>query len=498
MALQDFPVLPETYPLFEWANWPDSHAALIPGGPTKQFEKACWNALVDTVADAVEAAGLQWWDGEHFPEDIKMLSEGNVRLQAAHFNHLRSAIDSILELPWRWDYDETSRGYIGRLNFYGSSGKIQDVVYPEYLLELASHINRVLGIMRGTAQTDVQTVRHSSEIITRIIPEQSPAATAFPRKVPARTNTTSDSSLVLLGDLIDFPDHRSWTSTAGPQWQNGVVIYRNFRERTFFDLRGTVRPSDPINVPVHLKTKKQVEASFIRPTDISAKKKSATKNRAALNYLVLMAVARAIMEHRTAITVPLRSVPPQDMIVSGKAGIRSAVNIELNPPAFEKMELLSALTIHNPVMELMGNRNLLDFVPIGFSLQSLHEVMAHQSRAVRTNANAVVETRSDLDVILKRPMRMDTDTASITKAKPGLERYRATVLQKRQKSGIQSKLTMPEYRSAPVFTEDDSRIKAVCSLDAYVWEYPEWHDGGLLIRQAYETVQNESGELEIR
>ena len=497
MALQDFPVLPETYPLFEWENWPKSYASLIPGGPTKQFEKACWNALVDTVADAVEAAGMQWWDGEHFPDDIKMLPEGNVRLPAAYFNHLRSAIDNILELPWRWDYDETSRGYIGRLNFYGSNGKIQDVVYPEYFLELANHINMVLRIMRGTAQTEMQTVRHNNNTITKFRSEQAPAATIFPRKVPARTIVTSGSSVILLGDLIDFPDHTSRTYTKGPQWQSGTVIYSDFREHTYFNLIGNVRPSDPLSMPVRLLSKESVELSFNKNEYMNVRKNTSTHNQAALSYLMLVAATMARSKNHSYIAVPMRSVPPKEMKSNGNAWTRSRISIDLNPPAFEKMEEISTLTIHNPEMDLWDYRKTQEFVPIIFSVPSLQEVSAVKSHVLNMRMNARQKTTFTLNAILKPPLETDTSVVSVVTANPGLTRHKTAVIKKFQYSGINTDVKMPAYRGAAVFTESDSKMKTTCTLDAFVWEYPEWRDGGLLIRQAYDIQQDESGELEI-
>lgn len=51
-TLREVPLLPVDYPLFSWEDWPDSRAALVPGGMTKKFEKACWNAMVDTFTEA--------------------------------------------------------------------------------------------------------------------------------------------------------------------------------------------------------------------------------------------------------------------------------------------------------------------------------------------------------------------------------------------------------------------------------------------------------------
>lgn len=154
-SLQTVPVLPSDYPLFSWDDWPGSRAALVSGGLTKNFEKACWNAIIDALAQALEAAGLAFYNngGTLTPEDLKMLSGKYGQLTAVKMNTTLDAFDDVVPLPWRWAFDLDFRGYIGQSRFHGrtTGGKEKThTVYPEYILELVRRLNMILEFMRGT------------------------------------------------------------------------------------------------------------------------------------------------------------------------------------------------------------------------------------------------------------------------------------------------------------------------------------------------------------
>ena len=161
-GLETIPVLPEDHPLFDWADWPTSRAALQSGMATSRFQKDAWNAIIDALGNALELAGIGWQEPYKI-EDSKMLTPYG-RLQARDVNIVRSHVDLITDFPWPWEADPNFRGYLGTKWFkgttiaYDENGAISqifpgDEVYPEYILELVRRINLLIELMRGTAST---------------------------------------------------------------------------------------------------------------------------------------------------------------------------------------------------------------------------------------------------------------------------------------------------------------------------------------------------------
>ena len=166
------PVLPSDYPLFDWNDWPESRDALVPGMPTKYFQRATWNTIVDTINDALAAAGVEWLDPrfhdrwEEVPytvEDSKILRPYG-QLTASAFNTVCNNVDIGTPVRWGWDVDPSFRGYVGKPRFrgttviYDDNGAISKVmygdnVYPEYLFELVDRVNLMLELLRGTKPT---------------------------------------------------------------------------------------------------------------------------------------------------------------------------------------------------------------------------------------------------------------------------------------------------------------------------------------------------------
>lgn len=152
--LLDIPVLDSTFPLFDWEDWPDSESALVSGGQTAAFEKEAWNAIVDTLADALESAGISWSTTYTTAEEAKITEEYG-DLYAKAFNSLRHNIDRPASLGWAWAQRLSFRGHVGREDFRGVDqyGTSADDVYPEYIRELVRKLNLLIEIMRGTADT---------------------------------------------------------------------------------------------------------------------------------------------------------------------------------------------------------------------------------------------------------------------------------------------------------------------------------------------------------
>lgn len=157
-------VLPSDYPLFDWADWPKSRAALVPGGVTRNFERDCWNALMDHMNAAAEDAGFSFYDSEagYGELDLKMLTGAFGRLTADRMNAVVAAFDKFLPWPWIWKFERDppypypsyglAEGYWSSSYFIGASdphNRKPDTVYPEYILGLARRVNMLIRFMRN-------------------------------------------------------------------------------------------------------------------------------------------------------------------------------------------------------------------------------------------------------------------------------------------------------------------------------------------------------------
>lgn len=152
MALKDIPVLPVEHPLYDWSDWQSSRNALVSGTPTRYFAKEAWNAIIDSLNEALAEAGLAW-DEKYTTAEGAKITVAYGKLTAQKFNSVRHNIEWPAPLGWAWADREDFRGYVGREDFNGriTHGKACDKVYPEYIIELVRKLNLLLEIMRGTA-----------------------------------------------------------------------------------------------------------------------------------------------------------------------------------------------------------------------------------------------------------------------------------------------------------------------------------------------------------
>lgn len=173
-GLETIPVLPVDYPLFDWADWPESRAALQPGVATSRFQKDAWNAIVNALGDALELAGVD--AGLKFPLDNSLMTAPYSRFDSVYFNGVSLYIEKFTPFSWPWAVDPSFRGYIGSKRFSGTTIEYDETgafirirqgneVYPEYILELARRVNLLLELMRGTADTVESTVSHPAQLL---------------------------------------------------------------------------------------------------------------------------------------------------------------------------------------------------------------------------------------------------------------------------------------------------------------------------------------------
>ena len=142
MAIE-IPALSSNYPLFEWTDYPGQKSALVSGGMVDEFEKETWNAIVNTLGDALDDAGIEW-DATYTTQSGARITAEDKDLYAVKFNSVAHNVNHLLPLHFAWKDEPDSRGYVGKMAF--SKG---DNVYPEYILELVRKINSFIGILTG-------------------------------------------------------------------------------------------------------------------------------------------------------------------------------------------------------------------------------------------------------------------------------------------------------------------------------------------------------------
>lgn len=476
MPITELPALPADYPLFDWADWPESYAALVPGGPTKAFEKACWNAMVEYVENVSDAVGLDWWSDTYGPEAIKMLSAGNARMTAFIMNSMMRSVNNMIELPWRWEYDRTFRGYIGRMLFFGSSNVVQDIVYPEYFLELVKQINKVVEILRGTS--DLQT---SSEVLQRSFSWQTASAETkragaiISRNRTSRTSVSMAAEPVVLGELIDFPKHNSAISVSGPVWLRGGRIYKYMYLHSGIIVRGDRRLSRPTAASIGMKSLQTAALDYLRNTlETSAELWMHSKAAAELWPAPPVGMYADILTHSAAAAMAVQSLP----LEAAPSGVQSFFRI-LSPKMAQVLpyEITDVRHLAVTRRSVTAAKSQSFAIPVAEAAESIANVSAVQT--------------------LSLPIASDHNSASRQEVK--LSRDKAAPIHAREQAETHAEAPILLYRTAPVFTEAPTATKVACQIYLYNgWDYPEWVNGGLWIKQAHTITQYENGELEVR
>lgn len=143
------PLLDSSYTLFSWADYPNSYAALYSGGLTSDFEKECWNAIVDKTVQVFADSGLTW-DATYTTAAAAQITEAYGALYAKMFNSVAHNINFPVPLGWVWAKGSAFRGYIGREVFRGveAYGANADDLYPEYITELVRRLNVFIRVLK--------------------------------------------------------------------------------------------------------------------------------------------------------------------------------------------------------------------------------------------------------------------------------------------------------------------------------------------------------------
>ena len=126
-----------------------AYNALVGKDLTSKFSYKVWNDLVSKVYSVNQALSRSW-KADYATYAATRASRRYDELTEDRFNSIRFNTNYP---SWRWVYDQTYEGYIGRTDVrgvarYGDSGA--DIVYGVYLLELVEKLNIVIGIINGT------------------------------------------------------------------------------------------------------------------------------------------------------------------------------------------------------------------------------------------------------------------------------------------------------------------------------------------------------------
>lgn len=476
MPITDLPVLPASYPLFSWDDWPASYAALVPGGPTKAFEKACWNAIVEYVENVTEASGLDWWSDVYTADLIKMLTDGNVRLQAGHMNNIRMAVDNMITLSWRWEYDKSFRGYLGRAYFNNSVNAKQDIVYPEYFLELVKHINKVVEILRGTSDIEASAdVLQWSFSQQQLQAERLRSGNVMPWNRTSRTSISLLPESVTLGDIVEFPKHISSTSVQTPDWLIGALIQKYLRLSSWTSVKG--------------------ERKRAKPT--SAKLLMSSLQYAELDYLTKVLEMSAQLWMQSDAIASMETAPAAGISAQAWSGFTaSAVLQQSSPHDIVPEGVLSFFLVNNPELDQILPYEITSVRHLAVSSQ---QAAADKLPSLPVSVMGTSGSSQDAEALMKPSLPIYADQKSESRSQVHGIAAPSAPIRAEVPAKIRTQNPVLNYRTAPVFTEAKAASRASCAIYLYNgWDYPEWVDGGLWIKQAFAIKRIGIRELEVR
>lgn len=198
MALQKLPAV-AGIENFDWAGHEDSRAALFSGGPTGDFRKETWNAIVDTLALALAQAGFS------FDPAACRITQSYGPLTAEAFNRVVAAMTLPAPLRWAWENREDFPGYVGRRAFEKG-----EAVYAAYLWELVRRLNLLLDILKNQAPfgelSGGENIRVPASVRVRSR-KVAPAAAETMARSLAFTRLLARRILLLTGEAVSGTAH---------------------------------------------------------------------------------------------------------------------------------------------------------------------------------------------------------------------------------------------------------------------------------------------------
>ena len=530
-------VLPSNFPLFDLKDWPKSRAALVPGGVTRNFEKACWNALMDRMDRAAWEAGFYFYDAEagYGPKDLKMTTGVFGTLTADRMNAVVAAFDNFLPWRWIWKFERDppyplgtmgmKEGYWSKSVFFGASdkfGREPDVVYPEYILGLIDRVNMLIEFMKDTYPnfTDVnpKTVPFVPTVKTGV---RSGLGRSFAPKPKCRTHIGSPQIVDGLADHLESWNYFRSSILCDPE----VMAYGTLSLPVYW-------APTPIKATGHVRraTRMHCESvkvqSLIRlmlepggPCELFASKDSRTLQQVLADYLVLTMFS-AENKSFSVSGGELFQKPPFGVTVEGKSNTSVAkAPVVPAPPApvvlqdrrktFSKTEDTVSLPgqgvetsqkqfSNTPDVMVYAFRTFFikqKFWKRFFSSQSTKGVVAPEAFEVKQDHISRLNTSCEG---VRSAMGQEAHVEKISRAAvdaqvadtPGRE----VAVDGHAVSKGESSL---DYLFVtPVGINQKSGTSCVCGFST-LWEAPRWVDGGLLIRQSRKTKILADGSMDL-
>lgn len=511
MPLPTIPLLDKEYPLYDWSDWQSSRDALVKGTPTSHFAKEAWNAIVDSLSEALEGAGLAW-DKTYTTAEGAKITEPYGKLTADKFNSVRHNIDWPAPLGWAWADREDFRGYVGREDFkgYQEYHKEADKVYPEYILELVRKLNFLLEIMRYTApllESEAPTLMpapHKAEGVagvgapikltrefnlqlqTGVIAGKGLNAVASSHsKVDLMANViagfggnvfvrpTIPLTVDVAGRSVPAALGEVYSLAAAPVMVSGFsnpTVHSDVRELTQLKTQVSAVSNEAIHTSASMPSLVQVQTGAIAGKGLSTV--SATQLK--LDWIantVLGIGKNASVKKTTPITITVSANSLHGLLSEGNFLVKSSARVS---------------GISNPVVEGSGG-----------SISRSSVYVSHTSNeSVQSSAGPISGTKlfaGGMDApALEGAVYHDSDSAAY--AEMDKLEGSAGISQ----SWIKTNAFVSPAKSVASLGLSHSRAKtpAYCELDT-AWYPPVWIDGGLWIRQSHSVTQNKNGELVI-
>lgn len=267
-----------------------AYTALTSRGMTVDFRRAAWNDLVSTELDVVELLGQSWWTSYSTYEDM-LLTDADNALTADRFNAFVQNLQT--QYPY-WRYQTDRKGYLGRLYVKGMStaGQLADIVYGEYLLELAHLLNVTLDAELGTGAGYATLLDHTAQS----------AITTWAR-LPLRT---PGSRRLALDDTL--PSSSGQTTLRAPASRH---LVRVDDIKTVPKLVGSAPPAVHINLKNRVRSVRSFDfiAQNERPMELTELLGSAVDLLLAADPATALAIAQVITSTAAAALAPVSSLP---------------------------------------------------------------------------------------------------------------------------------------------------------------------------------------------
>lgn len=491
LLLPDINILPTEYPLFDWADWPDSLAALVKDGPTSAFQMACWNAIVTHLAEALEEAEIAWYDGGgiagtgdkfKYPVEKTLMTDGY--LYGYQFNRV---VDNIyrrvpIERNWLWNYDKDYRGYIGKIHVYEfpyhTDLGISSVVYPEYFTELVYRLNQLIEIMRGTWPMVQISASKKSKISCKrdLMVRQS---------VPIAPRLRSKSGFLEtpLEVLPSIP----------------IAVSRNSPLPISLDI--TQNTAAPVSVMwQESRITTRFDGEVIRASWVDLKPKTTFSLSKALVECLVMTETGAIHKGRMTAEIILAQQPSAltEAVLKLGSWFLTGISQRSSLPAAARVAALSrnsaaAAILPSSATEARERTHSFQQAEINPSqVQNLQvprkgksETLVNVGRFQGAAASAEAKTALTIQPGLqqRREMRLSANQTSGISRELSIVKGRPRPAWAEKKTETSANITPETTPSASVGAAQNSEILLGCTIGT-AWEPPIWHNGGLWIRQA--------------